>query len=61
MAAFLLRARMIGAMELLAAGDLTVTETVFASGFDSVSAFSQAFRRFTGESPSVYRRRFVPR
>jgi AraC-like DNA-binding protein len=58
---FLHRARMIAAMELLAEGDLTVTETVFASGFDSVSAFSQAFRRFTGESPSAYRRRLAPR
>lgn len=58
---FLHRARMIYAMELLDTGETTVTETVFATGFDSLSAFSQAFRRFTGESPAQYRKKLHPR
>ena len=58
---FLHRARMIRAMELLATGESTVTETVFECGFDSLSAFSQAFRRFTGASPAAYRKMFQRR
>ena len=55
---FLQRARMIRAMELLAASDAKVIETAFAIGFDSISAFNNAFKSFTGETPSQYRKRF---
>lgn len=51
------RARMLRAMELLAARDITVIEVVDAVGFLSVSAFTHAFRAFTGETPSSYRKR----
>lgn len=58
--AFLQRARLITAMEQLAAREASVTETALAVGFDSLSAFSTAFRRFVGERPVDYRRRFQP-
>jgi AraC-like DNA-binding protein len=54
------RARMLRAMELLAAPDITVIEVVDAVGFLSVSAFTHAFRAFTGETPSSYRKRAHP-
>ena len=57
---FVGRARMIRAMELLSGQDVPVIEVAYSVGFESVSAFSTAFRRFVGETPSRYRRRFVP-
>lgn len=56
---FVGRARMIRALELLATPTLQIIEVAYASGFESVSAFSTAFRRFSGETPSSYRRRLV--
>ena len=35
----------------------SVLEVATSVGFDSVSAFARAFVRFTGETPSAYRRR----
>lgn len=54
---FLLRARMIRAMELLAGTAQALAEVAYSTGFESVSAFSTAFRRFSGETPASYRRR----
>jgi AraC-like DNA-binding protein len=54
------RARMLRAMELLAAPDITVIDVVDAVGFLSVSAFHHAFRAFTGETPSHYHKRSQP-
>jgi AraC-like DNA-binding protein len=58
---FVHRARMLRAMELLAAPDMSVIEIVDAVGFLSVSAFHHAFRAFTGETPSSYRKRSLPK
>lgn len=52
-------ARMTRAMELLADASVNVTEVTFRVGFASLGAFSSAFKEFTGESPSVYRRRVL--
>jgi AraC-like DNA-binding protein len=54
---YLQTARMTQAMDLLGTRSTNVTEAAFAVGFSSVGAFSKAFKEFTGESPSTYRRR----
>jgi AraC-like DNA-binding protein len=52
--------RMLRAMDLLAEDRTPVIEVAYAVGFDSVSSFNTAFRRFTQETPTRYRRRFLP-
>ena len=54
---YLLHARMLRAMALLAAPGQSVQQTATAVGFDSLSAFTRAFTAFCGETPSTYRRR----
>ncbi|WP_431240330.1 AraC family transcriptional regulator [Mycolicibacterium aichiense] len=54
---YLLHARMLRAMALLAAPGQSVQQTATAVGFDSVGSFTRAFSQFSGETPSSYRRR----
>jgi AraC-like DNA-binding protein/quercetin dioxygenase-like cupin family protein len=54
---YLLQARMLKAMALLAAPGHTVQQTASAVGFDSLSSFTRAFSNFCGESPTIYRKR----
>ena len=54
---YLLHARMLRAMALLAAPGQSVADTAIAVGFDSLSAFTRAFTQFCGETPSTYRKR----
>jgi AraC-like DNA-binding protein len=54
---YLLHARMLRAMALLAAPGQSVQATSSAVGFESLSAFTRCFARFCGETPSAYRRR----
>ena len=54
---YLLHARMLRAMALLAAPAQTVQQTATAVGFDSVGSFPRAFTQFCDETPSSYRRR----
>jgi AraC-like DNA-binding protein len=54
---YLLHARMLRAMALLAAPGQSVQETSMTVGFDSLSAFTRAFTQFCGETPSTYRKR----
>ena len=55
--AYLIQARLLRAMALLAGSDRTVIAIGNDVGFDSPSGFTRAFRGLTGESPSRYRRR----
>lgn len=54
---YLLHARMLRAMALLASPDQTVQEVSSAVGFESLSSFTRSFVQFCGETPSAYRRR----
>ncbi|AYJ50320.1 AraC family transcriptional regulator [Rhodococcus sp. P1Y] len=54
---YLLHARMLRAMALLATPEQSVQETARAVGFQNVSSFARAFADFTGHSPSAYRKR----
>lgn len=56
---FIHRARMLRAMEHLANFDLSILEVSYAVGYESISAFNAAFRIFSQETPSQYRRRFL--
>ena len=51
---YLLHARMLPAMALLAAPGQSVADTAIAVGFDSISSFTRAFAQFCGETPSSY-------
>jgi len=54
---YVLHARMLRAMAMLADREQSVQATALAVGFDSLSSFSRAFAQFCGESPSTYRNR----
>ncbi len=54
---YLLHARMLRAMALLASPGQSVQETSTALGFDSLSSFTRAFTKFSRETPSTYRKR----
>jgi len=54
---YLTSLRIERAKQLLASGDLSVTEVCLAVGFDSLGSFSVLFRRHVGHAPSVFRAR----
>ena len=54
---YLQRARMLRAADLLVSPDRSIADVAWEVGYRSVSAFSQAFTGFAGESPGVFRRR----
>lgn len=54
---YLLQSRLLRAMAQLTESDRTVRDVATDVGFDSVSAFTRAFRRLTGETPTQYRAR----
>jgi AraC-like DNA-binding protein/quercetin dioxygenase-like cupin family protein len=54
---YLLHSRLMRAMALLAEPGPSVLEVATTVGFDSVSAFTRAFGRYSGETPSAYRAR----
>lgn len=56
---YLLQARLIRSMALLAERGPSVAQVGTTVGFESVSAFTRAFVARCGESPSAYRRRVL--
>jgi AraC-like DNA-binding protein len=54
---YLLRARVLRSMALLAESDRSILEVSIAVGFDDAGAFARSFARHCGETPSAYKRR----
>jgi AraC-like DNA-binding protein len=54
---YVLESRLLRAISLLTEPGRTVLAVATDVGFDSVSAFTRAFARYAGETPSAYRRR----
>ena len=56
---YLLESRLLRAMALLAEPAPSVLDVATLVGFESASAFARAFARYTGETPTAYRRRVM--
>jgi AraC-like DNA-binding protein len=56
---YLLQARLLRAMALLASPGPTIRDVATAVGFDSVSSFARSFAQYCGETPSAYQRRIA--
>src|ERR1700734_4616 len=54
---YLLRARVLRSMALLAQPDRSILDVSIAVGFDDAGAFARSFARHCGDTPSAYRRR----
>jgi AraC-like DNA-binding protein len=54
---YLLRARVLRSMAMLAETDRSILEVAIAVGFDDPGAFARSFARHCGETPSAYKRR----
>jgi AraC-like DNA-binding protein len=52
---YLREQRIERAKQLLAAGNLSVTDVCFEVGFESLGSFSTLFRRLVGQPPASYR------
>jgi AraC-like DNA-binding protein len=58
-ARYLAHVRLERARILLETSQMSVTEICLDVGYESLTSFSSAFRRFAGASPQRYRRRWV--
>jgi len=52
---FVAQKRFANACELLAAGDLPVSQIAFTVGFQSLSQFNRVFKKLAGRTPGAYR------
>ena len=53
-----MRRRMLAATDELTSTDKSVTQIAYDMGFNDSNYFSRSFRRFTGITPTAYRKRF---
>jgi len=53
---YLGRVRVQSAQKLLAQTDLSILDAAGEAGFESLSSFYSSFKRYTGSTPSAYRR-----
>lgn len=53
---FLNEYRLVHASKLLSEKQISITEVCFESGFSNYSHFVDQFKKFTGQSPSIYRK-----
>lgn len=54
---WLMKLRMERAQQLLTRSDLTIIQVALAIGYETPSAFSASFRKFTGVTPTAFRQR----
>ena len=54
-----MRRRMLAATDELTSTDKSVTQIAYDMGFNDSNYFSRSFRRFTGITPTAYRKRFA--
>ncbi|NER14721.1 AraC family transcriptional regulator [Leptobacterium flavescens] len=57
---YLTRVRIDRAKELLSS-DMSITDTCFAVGFESISSFTALFKRYTGSTPSGFQQQKIKR
>jgi YesN/AraC family two-component response regulator len=57
---YLQRIRVEKAQEFLSTSQKSITEIALETGFNSSQYFSTVFRRYTGQTPTLYRERFSP-
>jgi transcriptional regulator GlxA family with amidase domain len=53
--------RIVRSIERMGSSDLSLSEIAFSVGFNSLTTFERAFRKWIGVSPSVYRRTLLAR
>lgn len=53
--AYIIQLRMERAVELLNAGDLSISEIAYSLGYESLAYFSNSFKKYTGKAPSEYK------
>ena len=58
---YILRKRVEYASQLLQSNEYSILEIALSSGFSDASNFSKQFKKFTGQTPSNYRRGFEKR
>ncbi len=54
---YLLERRILNSKQLLKSTDFSITQIAHTTGFSSANYFSQSFKRYTGMTPAMYRKK----